>query len=76
MFVDLHKKIDVLENLVEELTSALGILVVCNETHNKEIEKIIGRPLGWDDRYLDRARTVIAEAKEYLATSVPRTKWI
>lgn len=76
MFVNPHERISKLEDLVENLVSALGILVVCNETHNKEIEKIIGRPLGWDDRYLDRARTVIAEAKEYLATSVPQDKWM
>lgn len=45
-----------------DLLEALQDLVQINEKHNESISKIIGRPLGWKDTYLDKARAAIAKA--------------
>lgn len=38
---------------------ALRNLIAINEQHNAEVEKIIGRPLGWKDDYLNEARAAL-----------------
>lgn len=43
------------------LLEALKDLVRINEEHNESISKIIGKPLGWKDTYLDVARKAIAK---------------
>lgn len=42
------------------LREALSELVKTNEQHNEAVEAVIGRPLNWNDSYLDKARTVLA----------------
>lgn len=41
---------------------ALEDLVRINEEHNAAVEAVIGRPLGWKDSYLDRARAALEKA--------------
>jgi len=64
LFANPYDRINELENLVGELASVLKVLVVCNETHNQEIIKIIGRPPNWNDAYLNMAREVLKKIKE------------
>lgn len=42
------------------LAEALRGLVRINEEHNAACEKVLGRPVGWKDEYLDRARAELA----------------
>ena len=44
---------------IKQMRDALRKLIKINEVHNTEIEKIIGRPLGWTDSYLDEAREAL-----------------
>lgn len=44
-----------------ELLDAMRKLVAVNEQHNEALHKILGRPPGWKDAYLDAAREVIAK---------------
>lgn len=43
----------------DRLASALRKLVKINEEHNAACEKVIGRPVGWKDEYLDEARAAL-----------------
>jgi len=42
------------------LFTALQNLVKINEDHNAAVEKIIGKPPGWNDSYLDAAREALS----------------
>lgn len=45
---------------VEGLVKALEDLVKINEQHDDSISKIIGKPVGWKDNYLDNARSALS----------------
>lgn len=45
----------------DEVVGVLRELVQINEQHNAAVEKVIGRPVGWKDSYLDRARSLLAK---------------
>lgn len=45
------------------LVEALAELVRINEEHNASIEAIIGKPFGWKDKYLDKARSILDKIK-------------
>ncbi len=45
----------------DEVVEVLRELVQINEQHNAAVEKVIGRPVGWRDSYLDRARALLAK---------------
>jgi hypothetical protein len=47
----------------DELVGALGGLVRINEEHNDAIAKVMGKPLGWKDDYLDQARAILSKHK-------------
>ncbi len=51
-------------DIVERLVEALEGLVQINESHNESISKIIGRPLGWKDEYLNASRSALASYRE------------
>ena len=42
------------------MRAALEKLVRINEEHNEAIAKVMGKPLGWKDDYLNEAREVLA----------------
>lgn len=44
---------------IAELEEALLDLVAVNEEWNRAAEKVVGRPPGWSDAYLDRARRLL-----------------
>lgn len=46
-----------------KLVKALERLVKINEEHNSAVEKVMGRPAGWNDSYLDAARKALNETK-------------
>lgn len=48
-----------LRSRVAELEEALLDLVVVNEEWNRAAEKVVGRPPGWSDAYLDCARRLL-----------------
>lgn len=52
-------KTDALQGEVSRLREALIGLVKINEEHNAACEKVMGRPLGWKDDYLDAARKAL-----------------
>lgn len=54
-------------NHAKELAEALEGLVRINEQHNEEISKIIGRPIGWKDDYLNKARDTLARYRAAIA---------
>lgn len=43
-----------------KMRAALEKLVRINEEHNEAIAKVMGKPLGWKDDYLNEAREVLA----------------
>lgn len=56
----------VLTNVVRaapDLYQALSELVRINEEHNAAVAAITGRPVGWKDTYLDRARAALTKAR-------------
>lgn len=46
-----------------EFLEALSELVKSNEDHNARVAAIFGKPTGWHDGYLDKARAAIAKAR-------------
>lgn len=48
-------------DLIDRLAGALRDLVKTNEEWNQAVAAIIGRMPAWNDRYLDRAREVLAK---------------
>lgn len=49
---------------VRGLDGALRRLVHANEEWNGAVQKIIGKPPGWSDAYLDAARAELAKLEE------------
>ncbi len=49
--------------VVPELLTALKDLVKICEQHDKSISDVIGKPIGWKDTYLDKARSIIAKVQ-------------
>ena len=49
---------------VERLREALGELVRECEGHDRSVAQIIGKPVGWRDAYLDRARRALERVEE------------
>lgn len=45
-----------------DCAEALNELVQINQDHNNAISAITGKPIGWNDSYLDQARTALAKA--------------
>lgn len=58
------KERDSLRARVAELEGALKDLVLANEEWNRATERIVGRPPGWSDAYLDRARRLLGREVE------------
>jgi len=48
---------------IAEMLDVLGGLVKQHEEWNESVQKIIGRPVGWNDSYLDTARHILANAR-------------
>lgn len=46
----------------DALVEALKELVTVNEVWNRDVQAIIGRPPGWADTYLDKARAALKAA--------------
>jgi hypothetical protein len=55
----LESRLEAAQARIAVLAGALTDLVKINEDHNAAIEKIIGRPPGWNDSYLDAARAAL-----------------
>lgn len=45
---------------IAEILDVLGGLVKQHEEWNESVQKIIGRPVGWNDSYLDAARHILS----------------
>lgn len=60
--MDHYDEVARLRRHLTRVTTALADLVRINEEHNDAIAKIIKRPLGWKDAYLDDARAALVEA--------------
>ncbi len=52
----LNQLLDTAQRECERLRGALADLVKVNEDHNEAIERVTGKPPGWNDSYLDAAR--------------------
>ena len=48
----------------EALREALADLVMVSMTHDQAIAAVIGKPPGWKDEYLNKARAALARAGE------------
>lgn len=47
---------------IAEILDVLGGLVKQHEEWNESVQKIIGRPVGWNDSYLDAARHILSNS--------------
>jgi len=59
---------DTLEAL-REAREALAELVKVNEDHNAAVASVMGKPMGWKDAYLDKARQALSRIDAALAES-------
>lgn len=53
------------KSAVQNLRKALTDLVEVNEAWNSAVQAIIKKPPGWNDSYLDAARLVLEQTKEF-----------
>lgn len=60
---EMARRLEVEQQAHERTREALRGLVRINEDWNRNVEAVIGRPVGWTDSYLDAARAALAPEK-------------
>ncbi|MDM7481605.1 MAG: hypothetical protein P3W96_006260 [Halomonas sp.] len=61
----LRQQLNAAHRINHVLAEALEDLVKTNEQWNEAVSKVVGRPAGWHDGYLARAREALKAHAEY-----------